>query len=116
MPVPSQEPVIQWLSLFNCLLLFFRCFNRVGRLFINCDTFCIFRGLLQLALRYGFRSIVEGRNVTSISLNLSVVVGGCLMDNHATSSYLYISSLTKKPLLLDVDSMVVKLTTRGFHT
>ena len=71
-PVPSQEPVVQWMSLFACLLLFvLRCLNRLGRLlyFMNIDTFCIFRGLLQLALRYGSRSIVEGRYVTCRSLN-----------------------------------------------
>ena len=60
------------MSLFACLLLFvLRCLNRLGRLlyFMNIDTFCIFRGLLQLALRYGSRSIVEGRYVTCRSLN-----------------------------------------------
>ena len=87
------------LSLFNCLLLFvFHCFNRVGRLlyFMNCDTFCIFRGLVQLALRCGFRSIVEGRNVTCISLNLSVCSGWL---SHGQSCHIFLSLFSS--ILLD---------------
>ena len=53
------------------LLFILHCLNRLGRwlYFMNIDTFCIFQGLLQLALRYGSRSIVEGRFVTCRSLN-----------------------------------------------
>ena len=51
MPVPSQEPVIQWTSLFTCLLLFvLRCLNRLGRLlyFMNLTHFVFFVAFYSL--------------------------------------------------------------------
>ena len=50
----------------------------------------LFRGLLQLTLRYGFLSIVEGRTVTFFVFDVSLFVVDCLIDNHTRSLFLYI--------------------------
>ena len=50
-PVPSQEPVVQWLSLFASLLLFvLRCLTRLvwWFYFMNVDIFCIFGAFYSL--------------------------------------------------------------------
>ena len=75
-PKPGTcSPVDVFVCLF--IVIRFTFSHRLGRLlyFMNIDTFCIFRGLLQLALRYGSRSIVEGRYVTCRSLNFVCFFG-----------------------------------------